>query len=181
MAQQQSVGLLILTKLPELGVVAILQARGTFNHERIAPANFPGICQVTCHGDVQVDKQERLIPALEREWGEESGRRLSDVAPYFRSKMVELARVDTPDKLVVTYGLYIENPEFLDFLKLNASTGGIRPLTREGVGSILQVEPALHKTRGVPDQRTNAMFSDEIEAVRKAFDILAPDAGAEAP
>ncbi|MEK7551843.1 MAG: NUDIX domain-containing protein [Patescibacteria group bacterium] len=178
MSQKTSVGLVVLTKLPGMGgVVAVLQVRGTFNHEKMARESWPGACQVTCHGGAE--EGEDTIKTLEREFEEECGIRFSDIAPYFRSAMTELIRKDD-DKPVVTYGLLIEDPSFLKVLKLNTSTGGIHLLQREQLNELIDLR-TIDKVRGVTDRRTIAMFPDEIAAVRMAFDILAPDAGAEAP
>lgn len=166
---ERSVGLVVLTEIPERGLVAVLRERGSFSFERMKPALWPGACQVTAHG--KLEEGEDFLTALYREIEEELGggfalRFLSAVARD-SSMLVEAFRLKKPDKEVVTFAAKIES-SFLKEIRLGPETGGIRFLAHEEVSSIVEVT-SFDKATGVPDRKTIAMFSDEREAVARAF------------
>lgn len=57
------VGLVVLTEIPSLGLVAVLQARGPFNLKKMAPESYPGICEITVFGN-PVPDSENFFPEL---------------------------------------------------------------------------------------------------------------------
>lgn len=166
MAKKVSVGLVVLTDVPDMGGrVAVLQRRGEFNHEKMKPESFPGACQVTAHG--KVEEGENRFEALGREFIEELGKAVGDLIFRLGASPVELSRIVTEEKEAVTYGALFP-ATFLQSVKLNPSSGGLVLLTEDKVDSIQDLG-SFDKKEGVTDRRVIAMFPDEIEAVRQAF------------
>lgn len=75
--KKRSVGLLVITHVNSIGLVAVLQRRGEFNHETMAPETYSGACQLTAHGKVEVG--EFFVDALLREVREELGLKFFDI------------------------------------------------------------------------------------------------------
>ncbi|GEM_PF-350157 len=102
MAEKRRVtGLLIMTELPNYGLVAVLQRRGEFNHEKMGPESFPGAMQLTVWGGVE--ESESMPGALFREIQEEMG-----VATLY--KVCDRGGILLPEK----YRHLIKNPNFRD-------------------------------------------------------------------
>lgn len=169
MERKKAVGLVVLTRINGGPLKAVLQVRGKFNHEKMGPESFPGACQVTVHGGLE--KDETFKDALLRETRQEVGNNANRLLEKNIKNLREVARVETPKKLVVTYGAILP-PDFLAKMKLNVSTGGIRLVGHKELDNLIELTDK-EKTAGVPDDLV-AMFPDEIEAVRKAFEVLQP-------
>lgn len=173
MSQKLSVGLVVLTDVPSLGKVAILQRRGEWNHEKMGPESFPGICQVTCHGSLS--ENETFEQALLREAEEELGSEAMGLiaAAEERNELVMILQRDLGDKIVRSYALPMP-ADFLKILRLGPSSGGIRLLRTEELDAIQTVDPkdAEQKAKGVADRRVTAMFGDEMQAVAIALTKL---------
>lgn len=165
--KKHAVGLLILTDLPDGRRVAVLQVRGTFNPETMKSESWPGGCQVTCHGGLKPKEEEQ--DALWREAQEELGAPCTLLLQKQRKELRELYRFSAPNKEVATFGLLVEDPSFLKEIQLNAATGGIR--LADATTSIASI-PDFPKDEGVTDHRIIAMFSDEADALKKAFEIF---------
>ncbi|MBI2024888.1 MAG: hypothetical protein HYT03_02280 [Candidatus Harrisonbacteria bacterium] len=155
MGQKRSVGLVVVTDIPNMGRVAVLNRRGDFNYETMKPESYPGGCQVTVHG--KAEENEEITEALKREELEELG----ELGYAFDSnKFIELSRLESEDKLIVTYGIYVPPESFpLVFLSANQVEG-------------IQDLRTFDKKEGVTDRRVVAMFLDEKEAIRLAFEKL---------
>ena len=175
---ETSVSLLIMTRLkiapdgPE-ELVAVLQKRGEFNHETMGPESWAGACQLTVHGKVEPNENEKST--LQRETIEElGGNFICDGRAWeaITVKMVEIGRVDKPGKSIVHYATEVPPAKLASF-RLNASTGGLRLVAQSDLQDI-QGLPNFNanKTDGVFARRTIAMFPDEIEALKKAFAIF---------
>ena len=167
--KKRSVGLVILTKIPVMGLVAVLQRRGKFNHEKDWGAeSFPGACQVTAHG--KLEGAESFVEGLHRELAEELGTPFREGVFNETEGIIRLVDDITLEKEVVTYGIVVK-PETLNLARFGPSTGGFDFVTRDGAGNIRNLKE-FSKTDGVTDLKTIAMFPDEIEAVQKAFEVL---------
>jgi len=155
-------------------LVAVLQKRGEFNHEKMGPESWPGACQITVHGSLE--EHESWSGAMFRESGEELG---TAVWNCFNGKLDSMAKLlsekTSSEKEVRTFG--IELPAgFLKRVRLNASTGGLHLLRKKQVSQICRLCPEhFSKAVGVDERLTIAMFPDEIEAVKKAFEIFDPE------
>lgn len=180
MEKRMAVGVIVIVDVESLGRVAVLQRRGEFNlnHNKVVPQSYPGACQVTAHGGLEQEDSHIFLIGLEREFREELG---EVAAGYLRSaiytgKITELIRMETPEKIVVTYGAIF--PEaFIYSIRLEGESGGVTFVKEEDVKNILSLKNFDKKT-GVRDRSVNAMFPDEIDALRMAFekcrDIIIP-------
>lgn len=153
------VGLLLMVDLPELGGLhAVLQVRGTFNPEKMAPESYPGGCQVTCAG--KIEPGERPDESLAREVQEELGIDLwGDTTPV----CVDVGG----DEMQVM----VAHPpaEVLRKVRLHPGTGGLRLIQN---GMPIRSLKIFGKVRGVRDRDVVAMFREEAEAVQEAFRIF---------
>ncbi|OHA34860.1 MAG: hypothetical protein A2928_01515 [Candidatus Taylorbacteria bacterium RIFCSPLOWO2_01_FULL_45_15b] len=106
---------------------------------------------------------------LYREIGEELGQEIrSRVESSYGDKMILLVERHDDKEDVYTYGLYVES-WFLAFIKLNASSGGLRFITQPKLQDVRDIH-CVDKVVGVEVRTINAMFPDEKEAVRLAFE-----------
>ena len=173
--KKKSVGVILLCRTEE-GWVAILQVRSEQNPEKEnAPESYPGGCQVTVHGGLK--GEENFLQALLREIREELGEEGTLVIlALFDMKEGQLTRLvddDRPEKQSVTYGGIVKE-YVLDTLvakEKGPTFGGFKVIYRHEVDQIVDLR-TFDKTTGVTDEDVIAMFSDEKEAVRLAFEKL---------
>lgn len=145
----------------------MLQARGTFNPERMQAESYPLACQVTCHGGLEYGEGEEA--GLFREVNEELGQKIANLVATNASQMQEVSRLSTDDKLMVTRALFLPDCSFLKDIRLGPASGGLRLVGKDDEIRNLR---DFSKTVGV-NNGTIAMFPDEQEAVRKAFELFA--------
>jgi len=170
---ERSVGLIVMTEIPERGLVAVLRERGRFNFEEMKREKFPGGYQVTAHGKLK--RGESLPQALLREVGEELGPR---IRRWLKANL-ERGRTGKPfltevyngrvseDKDVVTYAASMPAERLHDIL-LESSSGGLLLLRRQEVKRIADLT-SFGEVSGVPNRKIIAMFTYHKEAVVKAF------------
>lgn len=164
--KKRAVGLVLTTTLPDGRLVAVLQARGVFNTEKMGPESFPGACQVTAHGGLEED--EGWIEGLLREVGQELGDAVAAMISAARDSIVQLTRTDDGKKEVVTYGLRLCDCTFLRAIRFGPDSGGLRLVTAsDPMVNLRSIEHA--KERGVTDHRVIALFPDEMDAVQAAL------------
>ena len=167
-----SVGLVVLVDVPSMGGrVAVLQVRGRFNHEKMGPESYPGCCQVTVHG--KCEDEEGIMGALFREIEEELGEKTALILQnkYLKNEFVGLCLKEKEG--VINYGVIFSSDSsvyFLNSIRLNASTGGLRFIRQVDIDDIIDIR-LFDKTIGVKDLAT-AMFLDEKEALKLAFEKL---------
>ena len=83
----------------------------------------------------------------------------------------EIGQVDKSNKTIRHYAVEILPARLAD-IRLNASTGGLRLVSRADLAKIQNLPAPCDKQEGVRDRDALAMFPDEIEALRKAFEIF---------
>lgn len=164
---KRSVGLIVMVKMPNGQLMAVLQRRGTFNHEKMALESFPGCLQVTCHGGLQ--DGENVVKGLVREVNEELGQDFNDHFSFFGTEL--LSEVGDDKKRVTTYGTILPMELIRDHLRLGPDTGGLVYVPKDMIDQIIEIRPEF-KLLGPEFSRTLAMFPDEIAAVKKAFEIF---------
>jgi 8-oxo-dGTP pyrophosphatase MutT (NUDIX family) len=162
--KKRSVGLVILTKIEDLGWVAMLQRRGEFDLEKMKPQSFPGAYQVTVHGGCKLEEDD--IQALTREIKEELGEEFYKTLDL--NKVVEISIKETFDKVISTFGIVIPQ----EFLKRIPSAVGLKPVNEREADNIIPLHEA-DKKLGITDNRVTAMFKDEITAVKVVFRLAA--------
>ncbi len=165
------VGMLVLAEADVLGLCAVLQVRGTFNTEKMAPESYPGGCQVTVYGKVK--PYENLVTALHREILEELGPDtdqligvIEDLAT--RARIVFESR--TEEKEIVIWATMLDC-SFLRSIRLGPDSGGMRLINPHQVKDIYDLRSYAKET-GTQYRNTIAMFEDERKAVEKAFELL---------
>lgn len=174
---KRSVGLIVMVRIPQkegsYRVMAALQRRGTFNHEKMAPESYPNCLQVTCHGKLNDD--EDFQAALYREMCEELG---VTFAETFKGGYPGHLLVDstTDEKRVMTFGVLIPINVIRDHVRLGPDSGGLIYISQDDVGDIVDLSSDMSakrmKENGPEFSYTRAMFPDEIKAVKKAFEIF---------
>jgi 8-oxo-dGTP pyrophosphatase MutT (NUDIX family) len=122
---------------------------------------------VTVHGGLE--EGETFEDALLRETRQEVGAQAGRLLAKNVKTLYEVTRVETPEKVVVTYATILP-PDFVVKMQLNASTGGIRLVGQEELNNIIELTDK-EEVAGVPDDLV-AMFSDEIQAVKGAFNLI---------
>ena len=149
-------------------LMAVLQRRGRFNTEKMKPESYPGCCQVTCHGGLEEgeDFDLGLINELSEELGQEFAQNYSH---GFHGQIV--SEVRTAEKEVITFGALMPI-DSLKAVRLGPDSGGLDLISEsEAKGATVEIKPE-YKADGPPKSWMVAMFPDEIEAVRKAFEVF---------
>ncbi len=147
-----------------------MQRRGKFNPETKTRESFAGACQITAHGKAK--DTENAEQALYREIEEELGRSAMLTILNHWNQAVMLKKLEEPEKQVLSYGLYLENPDIICNLTLTAGTGGLEIVDSTSFETRVKELTKADKALGITDTNTIAMFADEIEAVRLAFQKL---------
>lgn len=172
--KKKSVGVQLLSKNKTGELVAILQVRAKWNTEKNTPESWPGTCQVTAHG--KLEKGENFRQALLREIREELGDEITPIIQTLSNteNLKELVNSDTEEKQIITYGAIIEEDilEKMIAREKSDSFGGFKIIRRNEIKKIIDIQKVDKKT-GVTDETVIAMFPDEKEAVRIAFEKFA--------
>ena len=171
--KKKAVGLQLLSRDATGELSAILQVRGKWDKEKNMPESYPGACQVTVHGGLE--QGEDFMQALFRETEEELGNEMRPVVEnLFRTgKLQELVNFETPEKQTITYGAIVEK-NILNILfsrSKSPSFGGFKLIQSNQVDKIVDLR-TLNKEIGVTDKNIIAMFPDEKESLRLAFEKL---------
>lgn len=180
--KKRAAGLLVMTELPGMGLVAVLQRRGEFNHEKMGPESFPGAMQLTAWGGMKDDEEYPLTAAL-RECEEEIGKEATSFVvdritflvrhpddpekPRSLEYVQEIYYFEDEKKLGVAFAVKLPC-EFLQEIRLGPSSGGIRLLKEEEIEKIQDLKN-FDKVAGVTDRNVLAMFADAKETIQKAF------------
>ncbi len=168
MSKKSSVGLVIMTEIPDYGLVAVLQNRGKFDVEKMKKESYPGGTQVSAHG--HLEEGEDFIDGLYREVEEELGEMVAKRLRDAKDSVLEINRVTDDKEEVVTYMVKFPS-EFLKEVKLSASTAGLEYISEKDIASISNIK-GFDKVEGVVDRKTIAMYLDEKEAITKAFEFF---------
>ncbi|OGD66261.1 hypothetical protein A2Z61_01085 [Candidatus Campbellbacteria bacterium RIFCSPLOWO2_02_35_12] len=166
---KKTIGLIIIFKDKEKCFTAALQMRGGFNTEKNKPETYKNASQLTVHGGI--NKKENEIEALLRETKEELGAKFAKIIELNKNKLIEVNRIKNDKISVVNFGLILTKID-LDKIKINKQTGGsLRLISKNEIRNIRELKPS-EKTNGIADKNEIVMFSDDIEAVKLAFEKL---------
>ena len=165
--KKRSVGLVILTQIPNKGLVAVLQRLGKFNDDKKWSAElYPGSCQITVQK--KLEKGESSLFGLQKEiqakFGAPFGEAVRNTKPGLRPILKDFGPVSE----VEIFGIVIRE-EILGLAHLGPFTRGLDFVTHEESYKILSLKN-FNRVDGVPDLKTIAMPTDEILAVQKAFE-----------
>ncbi len=163
----KSVGMIVFIKICDK-LFAILQKRGEYNFEKglkdgIKTESYAGALQVTVHG--KCENEESPMDTLVRETPEEIG-----INFYRWFKKDKLASLTTCEN-AITYGyMYNGDPEPLfSSIRLHSGSGGLILVEKKSIIENLLPE---NKTPGIRYRQEFRMFPDEIEALKKGFEIF---------
>ncbi|HEY4496115.1 MAG TPA: NUDIX domain-containing protein [Candidatus Paceibacterota bacterium] len=169
---KKSVGFLALVEYEGL-LLAVLQVRGPHNVEKgLCEESWPGGCQVTIHGKTEPD--ESVNRALLREAREEIGVIATDyIRELLENGHAELVyELHKEEKVVLTYAAVLPY-EFIQEIRWHPSSGGLRLMAEHEIVCIKDLTKSdIYENIGILCRIDVAMFPDEIEAVKKAFQIF---------
>jgi hypothetical protein len=161
------VGILLVTRNKDGKLVAVLQRRGQYNHEKDwEPKSFPGGCQLTAAG--RTNEGESPVGALFREIIEELGDRISVSMSFSYFQRKHICGDATGEKFTIAM---LVPRQTLGDIRWHPSTGGPVFVDAKAVSEIKNLLD-FDKVTGVTDSRIIAMFPDEKEVVRKALEII---------
>lgn len=165
---EKSVGLIIFTEIPGMGLVAVLRERGYFNFEKMERESWYGGCQVTVHGKLEERERGNFLLALRRELDEELGEGFSyNLWVQYSEKIVEVSRLQKQDKEVVTFAIKIDLSLLLK-IRLSPDSGSLRFLPHYELDYVADLT-LFSKETGIINRLVIAMFPDEKKAVADAF------------
>lgn len=156
---KKTVGLILITNTGK----AVLQVRGNFNIERNEPETYADATQLTVHGSIE--KNESEIDALLRETREELGKEFANLVQGKALELREINRVENEEISVVNFGLSIAEK---DLEKIKGAK--MRPISKNEIANIRELKPS-DREKSI-DKNEIAMFPDDIEAVKLAFEKL---------
>ncbi len=171
---KKSVGLLLMVRMADGGIRAILQRRGWWNHETEKEESWRGSYQPTAHGGME---QNEIIDVaiILREVAEEIGEVVAlqlAISIANENKLELLAETRNDEVWVTTYGI-IMPMEIIGKIRLGPSSGGIRPISTDEVRSIQSIEAGgYRKDDTLPENRVIVMFDHNIRAVKQAFTVF---------
>ena len=167
---KKSVGIVIITHLGN-DYLALLQKRASLNKEKGTAESYPGCLQVSCHG--KLEEGEYFHQALIRELGEELGERFgSELCQSIICQDIpfqKIVDVEDEEKHVITFAAFVSG-ERLKMMELGEDVGSLVYIPEDEVDQIIPITRVM-KTEGPPPGMM-AMFPDEIDAVKKAFEIV---------
>lgn len=166
---KKTVGLIVLVNTQTRGLVAVLQVRGNINVEKNNQETYKGACQLTVHGSI--NDGETQTDTLLRETREELGEEFAEIVEVELNKdqnFIELNRIENENISVANFGAIVSE-NALKEIEINPSTGGsIKLISKSDVNKIRELKPEDRET-GVAEDEV-AMFPDDIEAIRLAFE-----------
>jgi|GEM_PF-2525188 len=170
--KKTAAGLILFTKIPHKGLVAISSRRGEFDYDEFKPQSYANLYEATAAGGI--DSGEQLMDGLLREVEEELGtaatRLIAQYAPQFQSVgFNERTRTTGTDTVsVYTYAVYI--PHFpLRLIKPHRSSSGIKFINAEELART-KVFPYEDKLKGAPQNDGSIwMLPDYLEGLKKGF------------
>lgn len=164
---RKGVGLLLITDLPRIGRVAVLQVRGYFNTEEMRPQYYAGGAQVTVYGGINKRETEKM--ALFREIREELGGKIEKLLrPKWRKEISKISNFKRANEQGTIYAILLDR-KFLSKISLSPDSGGLRFVKPDE----LKNSQDLSKYKsGVRDRFVLAVFPDTYKIVTKAFRVF---------
>ncbi len=178
------VSLVLLTDLPDLGHIAVLQRRGRWRSDKPGyRVSWAGGCQFTSHGLVPEWSDPGILP-LTQEICTDPGKLREkvlgvlfshvqaqlgyEVFKFIRARQQHIAFLgvtDTKRVRAAHFGLFLPDPDFLNQMKLHHGSAGPDYVQASVPIANLELFP---REKGVPDMEMIAMFPDDRDALARA-------------
>lgn len=171
--RKTAAGLILFTKDPHKGLIAILSRRGEFDYEKFRPEKYQNLYDVTAAGGIE--SGEHLIEGVMREVGEELGSATAKLIKHYASQfhVVAHAEHDYPNYAVTIYTYAVYIPHFpLPILKPHRSSAGLRSVTIKEMTHIKAFTRNDEKKGPAKDDPTVWMHSDQLEGLKKGFELF---------
>ena len=175
MEKLRKAGLLILTRIPNMGIVGVSQTRGIYDVKNLRPLSFPSVSQVTVYGKCK--KDENFPDTILREAKEELGEKASDI--ILPKKWREKFNAQTVYSYSSVYleieiiAIFIEDHTFLQEIRAEPSSGEIRLIFQRQLSSIRQLGESDKSVGMLHFPRTKlGMTMDTYTAFLQAFEIF---------
>ena len=172
--QKTAAGLIIFTKLPHKGLVAILSRRGEFDYEHFKPQNYPNLYEVTAGGGIESGEHliEGLLREVEEELGSAAAKLIHHYATQFQNVGFHERTISTDGNIISIYTYTVFIPHFpLKLIKPHRSSAGVRTI---GAKEVTDIKPFPYekKKEGAPkDDQTVWMLADYLSGLKKGFDL----------
>jgi len=167
---KKSVGLILITAIPnnEEVLMVVLQRRGQWNIEKMAPESYPGCCQISVHGKLK--HNEEFYHGLFREGGEELGRNFIMICQE-KLNLEEVSHKCIDGEEILNFGAFIP-AKLLRKIRLGPDSGGLDLVRGDNFlnGCVLKITEDMK--RYGPPHGGLAMFEDEIQDVKKALEMF---------
>lgn len=166
--KKTAAGLIIFTKLPHQGLVAVLSRRGEFDYEKFKPEHYPHVYEVTAGGDIH--QGEHLVEGLMREVEEELGSAVAKLIHHYAANLHHVAHEENERIITYTYAIYV--PHFpLAIIKPHRSSGGIKIISIKDLPNLKGFVPDSTKAGKPKEDEAIWIFADQMEGVKKGFDL----------
>lgn len=166
--RERTVGLVILTIIPELGECAVLQRRGSWDFENNREQPWPGGCRLPIlYGAFEED---HLLGTLRRKSAEEFGEAFSFFLTSNSIFYEFVYQVKKDDKPLFTIFAGAFSYEYLKLIRLQPSSGGLMFIRREDLDLVADLSRVPKST----PINFPALLPEELEAVKKGFDAFSP-------
>lgn len=166
--KERTVGLAILTIIPELGECAVLQRRGSWDFENNREQPWPGGCRLPIL--FSTFEENDLIRTFRRKSAEEFGEAFYSFlkSNTIHHKLVyQVKKDDNPLFMIFATAFPYE---YLKLIRLQPSSGGLIFIRREDLDLVADLS-RVH--RGTPINFP-ALLPEELEAVKKGFENFTP-------
>ncbi len=172
MKKERFVGLIVMTELVDaIGnrkLAVVLQRIGRWDFKNKERLSYPGCCKISAHG--KLEENEDFLQGLLRKSQDDFGDEFARIILGNNSSLKEIVYNNSNEIEVRIYSALVAEDD-LKLIRLNPCTGGLDPLTKEefeGNNGPIKIYEEM-KFFGAHTV-VIALFEDEINAVRKAFE-----------
>lgn len=172
--KKTAAGLILFTKIPHKGLVAVLSRRGEFDYENFKPQNYPNLYEATAAGGINSGEQliEGLLREVEEELGTATAKLIRHYAVQFQSVNYSERTISTDGATISIYTYAVFIPHFpIKLIKPHRSSSGIKAI---GIKNLPEIKtfPYEKKKEGAPkDDSSIWMLPDYLDGLKKGFEL----------
>jgi NUDIX domain len=171
--KKTAAGLILFTKDPHKGLVAVLSRRGEFDYEEFKPEVYENLYEASAGG--AIESGEHLIQGLLREVEEELGGAAAKLIKHYTTQFHTVAYQEHNyadyQIAMYTYAVYIPHLP-LTILKPHRSSVGLRLITAREVPDIQPIIRNNGRKGPAKDDPIMRMFPDQLEGLKKGFQLF---------